>query len=318
MKKLFIMLLSAMLCMSAVACSTSPSATPTVPETEITEETVIGETDPVTEEKFSSALSLIEEEKYEEAYLMLKECGDYEAAVRELENFKFVYGTRTSPMDGGEYSIQTYIYDDRGNCIREKHLDGKQIERSFDSNGRPLTETVYSHNETLNYIYVHNEDGTVSQMAENEDDRDFIDTYDSKMNLIKSEYYIDGELDFYNVYTYDSDSKLLETVCSYADGSESYAKYEYDEYGNLIRSTAIDSDGVESVICEYDNILDDEGKCIETHLYREGEVYWQSYRYIYDEYGNIIEEIMFMTGNGSQELYSESTVYAYYQLFYIG
>ena len=145
------------------------------------------------------------------------------------EDGKVIHGFQTTDSFTGEMTSVTYAYDGKGNLIteiwenfngspykRSYHYDenglndymedsvgGETVSihrRSYDASGHMVSEETYSNNGNLinRMEYVFNEKGMCTQQTMYDRDgkvaQQWYFTYDENDKLIRTEYYIDGEL----------------------------------------------------------------------------------------------------------------------------
>ncbi len=209
-------------------------------------------------QQYEQALKHIEDEKYEEAYEILKGLEGYEPAEKELENFYFVPTSFAvvqndiaameieGDYDGsllmqlsisqssGYYSHTMKIecsYDSAGNWISGVATsDGESstITNTYDKNNR-LIETVEDGSTTTKYTY--NSKGYLTKKVVTSDNSTTTTkyTYDSDGNLTK-EVVNSGSSSHETTYTYDSDGNLVKIV-----SPKDITEYSYDSKGNLIK-----------------------------------------------------------------------------------
>ena len=317
--KLTSIILASLMSAGMLASCSSGSVAPVSSVTSVESESAVEEADTEVVEKYDHAIALISEEKYEEAYLELKECGDYEPAVNELENFKFVFGKKDLYLDDIISDTCTYTYDDMGNCTKNTDFGGvSYTEWTYDEHKRPLAEHFQHEDYSVLYNYTYNEDGSYTRTKEATEDS-FITTemYDSENKRIKYLEFYNGELDWEAEYFYDENSLLIKNVTTNGQGEITVCEYEYDEYGNNTRIFYVDGDYLEENVYT----LDENGLPVKRERYINKE-YVEKYTYVYDEYGNVLEESVFIDGDAKYvesdgEDHINTTIYSDYQLFYI-
>ena len=228
-----------------VSCDSGSTPSGSVPTTPGTED----ESTNALQEKYDNAVALIGEGKYEEAYALFEELGDFNNANTELAKFRYVptkmtyteieiedgdkeihtssailhYDEHNFPLqitftNGDENYIYDYDYDDKGNLLKEIYTDydgSKSItDYTYDTNGNCIKE-VYTYSDGDKYIYDY--------------------TYDTNGNLIKEVYTRDDGAKEVSDYTYDTNGNLIKEIYTDYDGDKSIYDYTYDDHGNLIK-----------------------------------------------------------------------------------
>lgn len=264
------------------------------------------ESDNKSTEKYNTAVSLIEEGKYEEAYETLAELGDYKDAAKMLEKFRYVpikaikeetngslknntvitcfYNEQNLPKQlifedaDGNRSIRDYIYNDKGNIIKEIYTNY--------SGNTEIVEYTYDNKENL-IKKVHNDsDG-------GKDIYDYI--YDDKGNLTKEVFNSSNQI---IDYIYDYNGNLLKEVCTYSNGRKSIFDYTYNDKGILIKVVSTDHSGNKNI---YDYTYDNNGNLSKTvYTFHYGEKF--TYNYTYDNKGNLIIKRFSAYSSGSTQI----------------
>lgn len=196
--------------------------------------------------------------------------------------------------------ISTYVYDEKGNLLREgtECSDGSETEYTeyeYDSDG-VLIET-FEHYDLFDvdstYEYEYDENGTMVKRAIHSIYRRdtgegshvwSIESFDSDGNLLANMVYDGVEAEeFFNGYTYEYDAEGRQIVMEFlgSDGRvEAFERTEYDSEGNVIERQAKAANGsqrVHIVAYEYDG----EGRLLRCcGRYEDGEEYSRiEYRY---------------------------------------
>ena len=201
------------------------------------------------QEKYDNAVALIGEGKYEEAYALFEELGDFNNANAELAKFHYVptkmTNTEIDIEDGDEeiYTETTIIYYDEQNLplqsiSTDSDGDSYIYDYDYDDKGN-LLKKVYTGSRGNKSIYDY--------------------TYDTNGNCIKEVYTSsNGSKSIYD-YTYDMNGNCIKEVYTYSDGDKSVSDYTYDTNGNLIKEIITDYDGDKYVL---DYTYDDHGNLI--------------------------------------------------------
>lgn len=313
---LFCMLFSIVACFSG--CGQANETSESTKDPNESSEQLPEQTD---EEKYSDALAYLEEKKYEEAYAIFKELGDYEDSAKYLSGFYYALMSRTSTtnLDGldsvntltvefdsnnlpvkhvyyisKKESYDTFAYDDRGNLIEMSlGFDGDDrsiYEFTYDENDRLIKEVnTLTYGDTVSVVeYVYNEKGLLIQTVKPRDNgkkavTDYI--YDENDLLVKTVF--TDSLGFETVYeySYTEEGWLCGYVFTGVFGNETYNAY-YDENGRIIKETFAEGEEISS---EYNYTFDENGRLIKkTH--DQGDLATVN-EYSYDELGNLIKEV---------------------------
>ena len=181
------------------------------------------------------------------------------------------------------------LYDSRGNMIRETgSAGGKEIfrkEYSFDDANRLLSQVEYRGGEQdIVVLYGYNPDGTLAmkQFQSTEYSEHFLCFYDSDGNLIRKNYYCDGEHLNSIVYAYDDAGRQTQEIC-FEGETENYSYfYIYDDQGRKVEERYSDGDYQHTTR----TIYNDAGDPLEQISVVNGKT--SVVRYTYDEHGNSI------------------------------
>lgn len=223
------------------------------------------------EEKYESALALLGEKKYEEAYAVFQELGDYKDAAMHLARFHCI------PVSAAEYQYVGYGGEKRYIAIGFNELNLPSRLTVTDVKG-----TVYN---TVDLLY--DENYRLIKRVDNEfGDIHIIENfYDENGNLTKKIFSHDGNTSVFE-YTYDDRGNCVLSSYDFAGGQKDSYKSTYDDAGNLIESVHTGADGITFVYSyEYDG-----GKLIrESYGMLEGNMQY-IYEYSYDENGNLVRQ----------------------------
>lgn len=290
MKKLLLIVLSLVLCISVFGCQKeveNESQDDVSSQAEISETSV--EEKPV--DKYPEATKFIEEGKFEDAYKILFAAREDEEAQQRLSDFEWV-----------AKKINVAQYD----------TESTETLLELDEKGNILVKTVnYSGGGSEKYTYTYDEQNRVIKEAFTWNDYlSHIETfkYDEFGNIIKNEYASDG---FNSVMIATVENGVVvkkETTTDYAkteellyydeNGHLSYIEevidgvakktlsYVYDEEGNIVKETY---HGIYDFVTEY--FYDENGLNVKTEYYDSSSSNKNSSEYFYDEYGNIVKTI---------------------------
>lgn len=330
MKKIIAIIMTICMMVSAfAACNHEKTPDETSKTDSTTAETTTPTEDPTDakEEKYLKAYEMLEQKKYEEAYALFVELGDYKNAAKEAAYFRYMpishYVEYTS--EGEEETITytvtlndknllatvveeyntglkhtcTFTYNEFGYVTRRECTDTESdttlYEATYDANGNRLSETYTD------------EDGNVRR-------HDY--TYNEKNQMIKDVSTDAFASDYYSTYIatfeYDAEGREIKIVSKY-ENETIIEEFTYDAEGKLLKQTwAEDGVGVYSI---YDYYYDEKGRPVEILFTEEGEdggfrrvtfndkdqmltehVYYTFgyeyiYNYEYDEHGNVIKAI---------------------------
>ena len=222
------------------------------------------------EEKYNLAFSLVEEEKYEEAYKLFKELGKYKNANEELKKFYSVligitdrdidattsvaFNENNLPeqlittIDGRIYT-NDYLYDDDGRLIECKQKGPYGGEPSinqfiYNTQGQLITEIINDGNVCENN-YTYDESGNrIKKVQINVDGSEYITeyTYDKNGNVLKI-VEIFSTNRYITEYIYNKDGKVLQETRTSPTGYIDVLSYNYDEMGMLIQTRCFAHDG---------------------------------------------------------------------------
>lgn len=177
--------------------------------------------------KFSKAINLIENEKYEEAYKILLELKPSSKVKKYLNRFEFKI---VKVLDEKNNVVELYEYDENGNLILEKKVYEYFL---WHSNSEEYEAHVYSYDENNNLIRdVYTKKSDVSGSSIVEDSRF---SYDEKGNCIQK-YSSLNDYSYFKTYyySYDDRGQLIKEICYMDDEINSETTYDYDKYGKLL------------------------------------------------------------------------------------
>ncbi len=289
-KNRLVLLLSGAMMLSCIACGAEPTApAPQQPSAQASTK------DPQTVEQVSR---LVAEEKYEEAYLILK---DLDGAEADTWKKKLVY----LPTTGYEYDEQNrlirmvapqfteeYTYDDRGNLLRETTTwddgDVTMTENVYDDAGRCISYRLTYEDETWDNVCTYNDAGLLERVdskTTNLDEQKIENSvyyYNDQGEEIGYTYtdFLGRPFGYFN--TYDDKGNLISAKT--LDRSKVIVQnYTYNDQGKMLTINEIQYDEeVYSGVYTYD----DQGRCL---TYTEtGGNYVETERFTYDDQGNCV------------------------------
>lgn len=178
-------------------------------------------------------------------------------------------------------------YDGNNNNTHYSHFEAETGEttvtdRTYDSYGNCISESRYS-------IYLNRNTSDTSVTL-------YSHEYDNSGNMIRSATQdASGNEVRYTEFVYDTAGNLLsETYYVLTNGTSwtvsDRREYEYDDYGNAIFEYNCDSDGNRT---EFDEFEYDDSYNLVRVIHHYGDLVYVQKVYVYDEMGNIIEEIEF-------------------------
>ncbi len=219
--------------------------------------------------KVFAAKQMIEDGKYEKAYLTLKDAGNYGPAKELLSKFTWKYSRNVQKSSYSDTTIE-YEYDSHGNTIIEKVYSQGNLVRTIDSiyedgllmfkvtNRQPsitlekykydeegrCIKTETFHDSTLNqtYEYAYDNSGrliykTIIAHRETSDfKQEYAYTYNNKGHLFREDFFQNGERIMYYEYSYNEDGLCTKKIRG-GDGYEeaTIEECEYDSKGRLVK-----------------------------------------------------------------------------------
>ena len=300
MKKISLILIVVM-CLTLVACVTDKQTTTT------TQSTV-----DLREKDYMSALSLLENGKYEESKALFEKLGDYKDSAEYLSKFYYlpawVYTDIVGMVGSYEYFVNDknliskyvahregvegyceFFYYEDGN-IKQQVATINGVKHTFDytfnANGQRETAVyeidgvvVYSHtftydeNKRLHIYRVDDIDGNLLQQITY--------SYDEKGSIVAQEFIFDEPEYNYTLnteYIYNDEGRLVRKIDHYEDGSQESIDYTWDANENMIKKVLTYRDGAQDV---YEFTYDEHGNVVKEALTNsEGVVQCVEYEYV--------------------------------------
>ena len=251
--------------------------------------------------KYNSALDLIAEGKYEEAYEILLNLGDCQDAQTLVKRFYYIpLEIKSNYVTAEDTSIYLYQIQLNENNLPEKIIhygsSGYQeiLEYTYDENGnliREIDTTIYDLDTTPSYTtsvdYTYDQNGNLIQTIKTNNAYKSIckHYYDAAGNIIQEIYTFSGGGQSIYTYTYDTNGNLIKEIGTDSDGDTQTYNYIYDIDGNLIKVVYVTSYGYKTIS---DYTYDANGNLTKkTHTYKDGSKWIEEYTY--DENGNMIQ-----------------------------
>lgn len=269
--KILSLLLTLMLCVSAITACTGEPAPNTPPEQTVT--------DP-TELRYTDALALLEKGDYTGAYTLFTELGDYKDAAKLAARFHYVPNTITDnyvDAEGKRIEKATHTYNEKNLPVSCVYVCGDY---------RHTCTYTYNDSYKITRLYCADTDG-LEEYSEYE--------YDGNGNLIREANVLEDGSSYSYAYTYNDKGYVATTVAITADGRSYLSEYTYDENGNEILCITA-SDGM---TVSYESVYDNEGKKITEYQKDENGNEITRNTYTYDEKGRNIKESYFVMGEES-------------------
>lgn len=200
----------------------------------------------------------------------------------------FLGGQLTKEYDGPDVLVETYAayyddkpylsskyeYDEDGNATKITNYSSGTISHWNDfeyDNGNVIKQTLYTSDETVNQLYVHE--------------------YDQSGNRVKSTFYDgDGTVMLSQEFEYDDRGNLIKLTTIDDDDVRYRHEFEYDESGNRTKETQCNSDGTVEAYSEF--VYDSDGNRIKDIYYSHGDLPKQT-EYEYDKSGNVTKNISY-------------------------
>jgi hypothetical protein len=179
-------------------------------------------------------LCTLETQLQYESNTVFKKGYAYDSFGRKAESWRIL-------EDGSRDNIHVYSYDEAGNNILELYDGTGRYERTFDDEGRMLSQHYYSGEECLSEEhYSYNVDGylikkEVITRYTDERIRTYQITYEDNYSKGFIQSYFNGEMDGHTEETYNERGQVTFSKSFSADGScKSIITYAYDDNGRLI------------------------------------------------------------------------------------
>lgn len=233
------------------------------------------------EETYLKAFDLLEQKKYDEAYALFTQLGDYKDAAKEAAYFRYMpvrhfvdftsegndetitytvtlndknlLATVVEEYNTGLKHTCTFTYNEFGFVTRRECSDTEGdtalYEATYDAKGNRLSETITDM------------DGNVTKIE---------NTYNEKDQLVKavtvsnSEYYESSTATF----EYDAEGREIKIITVYEDGTAT-EEITYNEAGDILKMTwAVEGGEAYSI---YDYHYDEKGRLVEILFTDDGE-----------------------------------------------
>ena len=219
--------------------------------------------------RYTQGKKLIAEERYEEAYAIFKELGDYKDSAEISRRFFYMPMSLSAQSDS-----QTAL----ARCTLHANNLPSEVTITYPYGGTDKFSFVFDNNGRLTTLYD----------IEFEEEADITCyEYDTNGNLIKET--TNGI--YITEYTYDFSNNLIKQVDISANGSRRITDCIYDTSGNLTRKIhSYSDDNVYTIEYTTNYTYDVSGnliKEVDTH-YNGGE---SVFEYTYDAAGNLIKEV---------------------------
>lgn len=287
MKKIFALLLAVSLCFCLFGCDFINGVT----------DAVEGLLNPENGDKYDEALDLIGEGKYEDAYAIFEELGDFKDSEEQLAKFHYIpVDAAIKVEEGGETAyINADITLNDMNLIEKVYMsygnEYQNFEWKYDENGNVVEYAENAGSVTNRWTYKeeyeYDENGNVVRCIETYGSGSiqiYEYEYDSNNNQTrKTIIWNNGQTSEYTTsYTYDSNGNITKKVKTSEYGTDTYT-YIYDANNKLIKATKTNSSG--TVVMNY--TYDAQGNVIKVVERESSDTY--TYFYEYDTNGNIIK-----------------------------
>ncbi len=245
------------------------------------------------ESDYAAAVALYKNGSYKEARAAFYRLGDYRNSVRyylsiEARPCKTVYK--------GQYVdfVSTVGYDEYGNILYRASDDVVEYKRdyTYDEKGRILTSNIEDHDDSMTETYTYTDSGysMIRDTVSNGNTERYEQFFNDKDLCVKEIYRREDGSGFFIEYEFDGDGNFLKSYSADLTGNfiSSYEN-EYDESGNvigIIKNYYGNVDTYSRTYDEHGNITSDK------HTFSDGTEEISERRYRYDEYGNIVYEVI--------------------------
>lgn len=297
MKKLLTATLCVLMFLSVVACgeedTQSEKNTSVATATDISS-TSSEITEAEVEEDYKSAVSLIKEKKYEEAYTILYKIRNYEKAAKMLKRFIYVPSKLEEIKSSNGFTnkeVFKLAYDKAGRCISKNSTKTrftykynkagflvKEIKNigsdfvttyTYDDENRltkVVVSSVYLPEEQVDK-YVYDASGLLSAKVSNQSECRY--QYNKEGLLIKESYYMQEAVTESNEYVYNDKKALIKKKSTYGKDT-AVTEYTYDKDGKILKEVMkyksnFGGSSVKTVNYTYDN----KGNLTEKHSLTE-------------------------------------------------
>lgn len=246
-------------------------------------------------EKYEEAIELLEDGKYEKAYKLFSELGDYNDSAEYLAGFCFFpSGSKyVETDDTDEYFVLTEIGSNGlPSKIIYRDVDDGEVEEYYselfyDANGNIVQEVFVDSDGSVSYYsYSYNSNGQLLGKYYELSDGSIFDyeyTYNSRGENVGI-YYTSSHGDYETIeFEYNSEGLLIKENITNKNYS-SVTEYTYDVDGNLILMICSSDFGLERYDYRYKN-----GKKIQEVYTSNSGLSW-NIEYTYDKNGNLIKE----------------------------
>ena len=270
---------------------------------------------------YDKGLSLLEEGRYGEAYMIFKNLGDYEDAaqifsrfvyVRDLEivtnpnglsTYEIYYNEDNLPIQkietdpDGRKIVWEYTYYSDGNLKSKSvvgdgfYIGGWQRLYKYDARNNLIKMTYINYNGVYNETYVYDDNNRL--VEENLKPHGSSDTrmtyeYDANGNVVREVKYLYESVTEIKEYTYDVNGRLIRQVVRDKQRNSKFFDYEYDANGNVIKE--VERNGKDEVVWTTNYVYDDAMRLIHEYYTDANGNDGNIRDYVYDEKGRLIRE----------------------------
>lgn len=249
------------------------------------------------ESDYAAAVALYESGNYKDARAAFYRLGDYKDSVKyylsiDARPCKTVYQS-----DDCTY-VTTRSYDENSNLLSE-YIDfgshdviEEKREYTYDDKGRKLTSNIKNNGSSMTEIYTYTDSGysMIRDTVGNGNTERYEQYYNNKGLCVKEIYTRGDGSGFFIEYEFDGNGIFLKSYSADLTGNfiSSYEN-EYDESGNVIGIIKNYYGDVQT----YSRTYDDHGNITsDKHTFSDGTEEISERRYRYDEFGNIIYEVI--------------------------